>query len=442
MPGNSGQPSATVPGPEGTLDQWLGYIEAIHSAEIDLGLDRVLLVLRRLMRGRPRARVITVAGTNGKGSTVAALESLLIASGQTVGCYTSPHLFTYNERVRLSGGNASDEQLVAAFEKVESARGAVSLTYFEFGTLAALLIMEQAGVDVMLMEVGLGGRLDAVNVLDPDLAIITSVDLDHTSWLGEDRNTIGFEKAGILRPGQLAIYGDTDPPASVLQQASAQKVRLYRLEQDYYLGQGSQSDAESTCFRFPAGGRSLPLPDDRLPLNSLAAAAMAAILLELPLTDDQIAQVLGKVSLTGRFERAFRQPAVYLDVGHNPHAAGWLAGRLASLRGDTTDGKVWAVYAGLEDKDSAGVAAALAGAVDHWLVAGLTVPRGLSAEALAARMMDQIDSDLVEVAGTVPQAITRALGQAAAEDLVLVFGSFFTIAEAKQYFYELDTATT
>lgn len=428
MPEND-EGAPVPPGPGATLDQWLSYLESIHPVEMELGLDRVLLVLRRLMRSRPRARVITVAGTNGKGSTVAALEALLLASGETVGCYTSPHLLVYNERVRIGGRNASDGALVRAFEQVEAARGNTTLTYFEFGTLAAFLVMAEAGVDNMVVEVGLGGRLDAVNVLDADLAVITSVDLDHTAWLGEDREAIGFEKAGILRPGQTAIFADLDPPASVLQQADAQRVRLLRPGAGYVVRHEGRTVAVET-----ESGHQVSLPEDRLPLNSLAAAVVAAIELDLKLDDGQMGEVLTGVSLAGRFEPVRRSPDVFLDVGHNPHAAQWLSRRLAFLRRNCGYARVMVVYAGLDDKDSGGVARALASSVDQWFLAGLDVPRGLTASALEQRLGPVLPARRVSAFATVRKAIAKALEEARADDLLLVFGSFHTVAEGRLYF--------
>lgn len=426
MPGNETIPA---PGPGASLDQWLTYLESIHPVEMDLGLDRVLLVLRRLMPARPRARVITIGGTNGKGSTVAALEALLLASGESVGSYTSPHLIDYNERVRVNGSNASDEAFIRAFEQVEVARRDTTLTYFEFGTLAAFLIMAEAGVSNMVLEVGLGGRLDAVNTLDADLAIITSVDLDHTAWLGDDRNTIGFEKAGILRPGQTAIYADLDPPPSVLQQANAQRVNLLRPGNGYIVLQEGGHVAVMTD-----SGHQVVLPGDRLPVHSLAAAAVAATELGLSLSDQRIGEVLAGVSLAGRFEQVSHHPDVFLDVGHNPHAAQWLSRRLSFLRRTGGYTRIVAVYGGLADKDSAGVARALLPVVDHWLLGGLDVPRGLSATALQDRLGSVIPMGRLTVCDSIREAISEAMASAGAEGLVLVFGSFFTVAEGRRYF--------
>lgn len=421
--------SVPAPGPGASLDQWLAYLESIHPVEIDMGLDRVLLVLRRLLPGRPPARVITVAGTNGKGSTVAALEALILGAGDTVGCYSSPHLLVYNERVRLNGQNASDEALIRAFEKIEAARQGVTLTYFEFGTLAAFLVMIEAGVGTMVLEVGLGGRLDAVNTLDADLAIITSVDLDHTAWLGDDRDTIGFEKAGILRHGQTAVYADLDPPPSVLQQAQAQRVRLLRPGDGYQLGRAGEGLMLGTD-----SGHQIPLPANGLPVNSLAAAAVAAVELGLELADAEIGRILAEVSLPGRFQMVSQSPAVFLDVGHNPHAASWLSRRLGFLRRTGDYNRVLAVYGGLSDKDSTGVARALAATVDHWFLGGLDVPRGLSADALEERVRTAVPAERLSRHSTISEALDVALATAGTDGLVLVFGSFFTVAEGQRYF--------
>ena len=427
MPGSDA--AVPVPGAGASLQDWLTYLESIHPVEIELGLERVLLVMRRLLPAGVRSRVVTVGGTNGKGSTVAALEALLLRAGRSVGCYTSPHLLDYNERVRVNGQPVSDDVLIRAFDQVEAARGRVSLTYFEFGTLAAFLAMVEAEVDTMVLEVGLGGRLDAVNILDADLAIITSVDLDHMAWLGDDRETIGYEKAGILRPGQRAIYGDDSPPSSVLQQAAAQRVQLSRPGQDYRIDHEPSGPTLVT-----ATGHRIPLPASGLPLNSLAAAAVAALELEPDLSDDAIAGILATTRLAGRFEQVIRAPEVYLDVGHNPHAAQWLAHRLTALKRGQTDRRVLAVYAGLEDKDSAGVGQALSAVVDQWYLAGLGVPRGLPVTALAERLQGVLPAAGIVTSATVSEALERALAQSRENDLVLVFGSFFTVVEGKRYF--------
>lgn len=428
VPADSDPRGLGSPGPDASLEQWLTYLEALHPSEIDLGLDRVLLVLRRLMPTKPSARIITVAGTNGKGTTVACVEALLLGAGRRVGAYTSPHLNRYNERIRIDGNNVADALIVAAFARIEAARKEISLTYFEFGTLAAFLVMESAGVEDWVLEVGLGGRLDAVNTLDPDLAIITSVDIDHVSWLGADRDSIGYEKAGILRPKLPAIYADENPPASVLQQARAQQVTLWRYGEHYTLsGNGQRVD-------IPELERSVRLPDAALPATSLAAAVRAGLWLEPTLSDEAIYQALAAVHVPGRFESVGAGPMIFLDVGHNPHAARWLASRVIARAGAGTE--IHGVYACLTDKDAAGVVTAMSPAVNHWILAGLNpveAPRGLSASDLETRLKAVLPAGGYQVRDTVAAAVGLALEQAGTDDLVIVFGSFFTVAAARAY---------
>lgn len=415
------------PASNATLDDWLAYIEAMHPVEIDLGLDRVLIVLRKLFPSRPTARIVTVAGTNGKGSTIACLEALLRDKGRKVGTYTSPHLHRYNERVRVNGADVSDEELVEAFSRVEAARGKISLTYFEFGTLAAFLLLDKAGLDDWLLEIGLGGRLDAVNVLDPDLAIITSVDIDHIGFLGDNREVIGFEKAGIFRPGINAICADPQPPASVLQQARAQGVHLLRDGKGYSLEWNGEANTLTI-----GDGKVFRLPPSSLPSGSMAAALVAMSVLE---PDYDIAggmDVLARVTVPGRMERLGDQPPVFADVGHNPHAARWLADEIN--RQKTGTGKVYAVYAALADKDVEGVAGAMSAVVDGWYLAGLSVPRGLTGEALQQRINGELKPNaMVSVLDTVSGAVSAVLAQARPEDLVIIFGSFFTVGEARTF---------
>ena len=432
----SDQPPAS-PGAGATVDQWLAYLEAIHPTEIDLGLDRVLVVLRRLFRRKPDARIITVAGTNGKGSAVAAVEALLRAAGRRTGAYTSPHLQRYNERVRLDGEDISDEALVRAFEAVEVARGNVSLTYFEFGTLAAFVAFAEAGLEDWVLEVGLGGRLDAVNVLDADFVILTSVDIDHVAFLGDNREVIGFEKAGVLRPGIPAVYADTDPPRSVLQQAAAQKVEMAMLGRDYQL-----TPEPPTASAFPAvvldyQNQQLRLPAGPLPVKSVGAAVVGVRQLEPGLPVADIEKVLAGLVVPGRFERLGSSPDIFLDVGHNPHAAGWLAGQLVSLK--SPGRRIHAVYGALSDKDIEGVGKAMAGVVDAWYLASLQVPRGLSGQDLRARLASAGISD-ASVFETVGDALSSARSSAALNDLVVVFGSFFTVAEGREILLAEDKA--
>ncbi|MDX5327796.1 MAG: bifunctional tetrahydrofolate synthase/dihydrofolate synthase [Marinobacter sp.] len=421
-PSTDARPVPVPPGAGASVEKWLQYLEAIHPTEIDLGLDRVLVVLRRLFPRKPAARIITVAGTNGKGTTVTALESLLRAAGRTTGAYTSPHLQRYNERVRINGQDISDAALISAFEQVEAARGKVSLTYFEFGTLAAFVALADAGVEDWILEVGLGGRLDAVNVLDADFAVITSIDIDHIGFLGDNREVIGFEKAGVLRPGMTAVCADPEPPASVLQQAAAQKVNLKVTGRDYRLRPVGDS------VELTIEGLSITLPAGPLPVESVAAAVVLARVLAPTMTVSLLADTARSVTVPGRFERLRTRPDVIVDVGHNPHAARWLAQRLELQR--SGQGKVFGVYAALADKDVEGVMRAVAPVVERWWFAGLDVPRGLKVQTLVER------ARACGIAGctaseSVADAISSALAEAGENDTIVVFGSFYTVAEAR-----------
>lgn len=426
---NSHGQSPAPPGAGATVDQWLTYLEAIHPTEIDLGLDRVLVVLRRLFRRKPQARIITVAGTNGKGSAVSAVEALLRSAGRCTGAYTSPHLQRYNERVRLNGEDIADEALVKAFEAVEAARGSVSLTYFEFGTLAAFVAFADADLDDWILEVGLGGRLDAVNVLDADFVILTSVDIDHVAFLGDNREVIGFEKAGVLRPGIPAVYADNDPPRSVLQQAAAQKVQLDLFGRDYELLREEQAATGFPAVVLSYNDQAVRLPAGPLPVTSVAAAVVGIRKLEPELPVAVIEQVLAGLTVPGRFECLGTSPDVFVDVGHNPHAAGWLSGQLGGLK--SAGRRIHAVYGALADKDVEGVARAMAEVVDAWYLAGLTVPRGLSGQNLQARLADAGISS-APVFESVRDALESALSAAEPTDLVVVFGSFYTVAEGRE----------
>ena len=425
-PGTDPSPApASSPGAGASVQDWLNWLEAIHPTEIDLGLDRVLVVLRRLFPRKPNARIITVAGTNGKGTTVATLEKLLQAAGRTTGAYTSPHLQDYNERVRLNGTDISDPVLVSAFEKVEEARGKESLTYFEFGTLAAFVAFADAGVEDWILEVGLGGRLDAVNVLDADFAVITSIDIDHIGFLGDNREVIGFEKAGILRPGIFAVCADPEPPASVLQQAAAQKVNLQVTGRDYQL---APANGDANTVELTVAGDHIKLPAGPLPVQSVAAAVVLAHKLLPDVAPSSLGDIARTVSVPGRFELLGSSPFVRADVGHNPHAARWLSGQVSASR--LTGSKVHAVYAALADKDVEGVMTAMKSVADQWYFAGLDVPRGLAVDQLVshARACGITDS---EGYGSVSQALDAAIANARPDDCIVVFGSFYTVAEAR-----------
>ncbi|NWG86324.1 MAG: bifunctional tetrahydrofolate synthase/dihydrofolate synthase [Hydrogenophilaceae bacterium] len=415
--------SRTVSTPE-TLAAWLALLETRHPKTIELGLDRVDAVKVRLGL-QPICPIITVAGTNGKGSVCAYLEAMLTEAGYRVGCYTSPHLLRYNERVRINRQEAGDADLVAAFAAVETARGDTSLTYFEHGTLAAVWLMQRQKVDVLVLEVGLGGRLDAVNVWDADCAVVTTIDLDHQDYLGPDRESIGFEKAGIFRAGRPAVCAEMHPPQSLLDQADRRGARLLRL------GRQIRHELSGDRWRCQVGDADYPdLPRPAMPGRHQfdnAAAAIAALwsLRErLPVAVEAIRRGLSQARQPGRFQLIGERPRRILDVAHNPQSARSLADNLRSL---PDGGEVHAVFAMLGDKDIAGVVDALKGLVQHWHIAGLSVPRGASAEALgrvlqSAGLVYTQHADLA----TAWRAACKAARPA---DTIAAFGSFYTVAE-------------
>lgn len=410
-----------------TLSDWLEYIERQHPKSIELGLDRVRAVASRLDLGRPAARVVTVGGTNGKGSTVAFVESIAREAGLRVGAYTSPHLLAYNERVRLNGHDADDATLVDAFEAIESARDDTLLTYFEYGTLAALWIFEQAGLDLAVLEVGLGGRLDATNLVDADAAIITTVDLDHQDWLGPDRESIGREKAGIARAWKPLVLGDDDPPSSVLRHAYAIGASALRIGCDFFI------DPTAAGWRWREVGCELELPRPQLAapvqLRNAAVAVAALRALDLDIPPGAFPRGVASARIAGRLQR-FEHGAVevIVDVAHNPQAARELA---AWLGQSPARGTVHAVFAALADKDAGAIVDALAPRVVHWHLAGLVGhgSRGTDADALAARLEGTVAAAAPRHAD-VAAALDAALATAAPGDRVLVFGSFHTVADA------------
>lgn len=416
-----------------TLADWLAFIERQHPATIDMGLERVRTVATTLQLPPPAQRTITVGGTNGKGSTVAFIDAIARSAGWKTGTYTSPHLLRYNERVRIEGQEVDDAALVAAFSAVEAARGQTPLTYFEYGTLAALYLFAQAGLDLAVLEVGLGGRLDAVNLVDADVAVITTVDIDHTDWLGTDREAIGTEKAGILRAWKPAVLGEIDPPSSVLRRAYLIGANALRAGSDYFC---EPVDALSWRWRDVGTRLELPMPELAGPVQlANAGAAIAALrALELPpgrsLPRAAFAEGVAAARIAGRLQQFDHHGInVLVDVGHNPQAATALA---RALRADAAGTRTLAVYAALQDKDAAGVVQALGDTVAEWTLAGLDGPRGQDAAALAGRLSGTAAERAVQ-ATTVAQALQQVLAQAQPGDRVLVFGSFHAAAEALQW---------
>lgn len=400
-----------------TLAEWLEFIERQHPKTIALGLERASAVWRR-MSVRLACPVITVGGTNGKGSTCAMLEAMLRAGGYRTALYTSPHLLAYNERVRVSGVEANDSALCESFEAVEAARGEVPLTYFEYGTLAALWLFAREGVEAMVLEVGLGGRLDAVNIVDADCAVLTSVGIDHVDYLGPDRESIGREKAGIFRSGRPAVIAEPQPPQAVL---SAPGSHLLFGKDFGYIDQQTQWAYWGPAGR--RGGLAHPALRGAMQLRNAAAAMCALDTLRerLPLAMHHVRRGLAEVTLPGRFQVLPGRPQVILDVAHNPEAASVLAGNLAA---SAFAPETIAVCGMLRDKDIGGVLRELAPRITRWHLASLRGPRGARAEELAVHLGQD-----AECFASPAEAFAAALGRAGENDKIVVFGSFLTVAE-------------
>ena len=410
-----------------SLDDWLAWISAQHPSTIALGLDRVRQVLEA-MRLSLSAVKITVGGTNGKGSTCAMLERILLEAGYRVGTYTSPHILEYNERVRLQGEDVDDATLVRSFERVEAARGSTPLTYFEFGTLAALAVFDEAKLDAMVLEVGLGGRLDAVNVVDADAAIVASVDIDHVDWLGGDRESIGFEKAGIFRSGRPAIFGSADPPRRLVEHAASIGADLQLPGRDFRV----ESHPGQWDFVGRRGAKhALPMPAlrGRWQLDNAAAAlaALDELAARLPVSLGEVKRGLATVRLAGRLQTLPGRPPIVLDVAHNPHAARALSDALGEMAfAEST----LAVFAMLADKDIAGVVDAVRGRIDRWYVAAAEAERAAPATRVAEILARHDAGKPVRAFATVDAALCAARGDAGPNDRIVVFGSFTTVAEA------------
>lgn len=405
-----------------TLEDWLRYLEALHPAEIELGLERVASVFSRLALPPLAKKVVVVAGTNGKGSCVRTLEALALAQGFSVGTYTSPHILRYNERVRLMGGDVSDAQLCDAFVQVEQARADVPLTYFEMGTLAALVLMASADLDFAFLEVGLGGRFDAVNIIDSDVAIITSIDLDHTDWLGSDRQSIALEKAGVARTGNPLICADPEPPESLTGYLGEHDVPALYIGREFS-GDVSNGALNVTLWRDDSNLQLNGLPVPALPVPSVLAALQAMALFDVSFEHQRIADALKELRLNGRYQTLIVEGRkVIFDVAHNPAAAAYLA---RQLRAET--GPVVCVAALMADKDAEGFVQALAGVIDYWLVGDLTGnKRAMAAEDLANLLYTH--SCPVSRTTTVEEAFDKALAMVVDGGAVVVCGSFFTVA--------------
>ena len=437
------------------LDDWLVWQEKLNPAEIELGLERVSAVLTRA--GLPstfQCPLITVAGTNGKGSVVAMLEAMAMASDLKVCSYTSPHIFQYNERIKINTQPVGDDVICESFERIDRARDEIQLTYFEFGTLAAIDLFFRQKPDLVILEVGLGGRLDAVNVMDADVSVITSVAIDHIDWLGSDRESIGFEKAGIMRAGKPVVCGDRNPPDSVINFANKLRCDFYQIGRDYeVVNNKSVSDAEDKnklwILQSPISNVEDLVEPSLLGEFQKSNAATAILALQIlhaqgrllldkktQITLDRrtLCTALQNISLNGRFQKINSSPQVFVDVAHNAQAAEVLTDQIKVLAEDG-QGKTWAIVAMLKDKDVSSVLRTVSAEVDCWCLAGLDdVARGLSVELLAELGRESLANQCTIQAPTVEEACDLVLSKASEKDRVIIFGSFYTVAAAMIFF--------
>lgn len=410
-----------------SLQAWLAWQEQLHPRSIDLGLARVAGVYQKLNPTQTKPLTVTVGGTNGKGSCVAVLEAVYRAQGYKVGAYTSPHILRYNERIRIDGRAVDDADICRVFSQIDAVRGDTSLSYFEFGTLAALCLFAEAGLDVQLLEVGLGGRLDAVNIVDPDVAVVTTIALDHVDWLGNTVEAIGREKAGIFRRSVPAVIGDAAAPASLRQVAEQIGAEVYQL------GQAFSYRKLGETWEWRAGDRAycdLPTPafKGEHQYRNAAAVLMAVSALQdrLPVGELAIRTGLRRASLLGRFQLVDGKPRILLDVGHNPQAVGTLVEYLSDYFPDIT---IYAVFAMMRDKDIATVVEMMRERVATWYLAPLDNPRAAEPE-LVESYFRQLDMANVETGfADFSAAFQAALAAAGPDELVLVFGSFFLVSE-------------
>jgi dihydrofolate synthase/folylpolyglutamate synthase len=410
------------------LAAWLARQEKSHPSSIDLGLTRVREVARRMNLLMPAHRVITVGGTNGKGSTVAFLDGFLRAAGKRVGRFTSPHLTRYNERICVDGEEARDDELIESFQRIDAARGDISLTFFEYNALAALDVFARSGVDVAVLEVGLGGRLDATNIIDADVSVVTSIGIDHVDWLGHTADQIAREKAGIFRTGRPAVLGSADMPPAMFEAIDAVKAQRFLPGRDYRVRvHGAGWDFESAAFQLcdlprPSLAGHLQVTNAATALAALVCAGFSGILGQAA-----VSRALRETHIRGRFQVVPGEIEWVLDVAHNVAAAEGLRANLASLPARRTH----AVCGVLGDKDIAGITAAIAPAIDTWTLAGLEGPRAVSTEEIASRL--PAGATIVARAQDVAAACRAALSAASAGERIVVFGSFLTVGPALEF---------
>ena len=410
-----------------TLDEWLAWQTTLHAREIELGLDRIETVANNLNLIDCPFPVITVAGTNGKGSIVAMLSAILHHSSYKVGTYTSPHIINYNERIRIGLRCVKDQQLCQSFEKINTARADISLRFFEFATLTALDIFHESDVDVAILEVGLGGRLDATNIIDNDLAFVTSIGLDHTEWLGDNRESIGYEKSGIFRANTPAICGDIDAPNSIAETAKKVNADLYQLNTDFSY-QVAKTSWSFVCDGYELHGLPLPNLSGAVQIRNAASVVMGLHCLseKLPLSADAIETGLREVTLEGRFQRIVKDCEIILDVAHNFDSAKILAENLVAL---PKPQKTIAVFAILNDKDIDGIVSLLHSHIDDWYISQVNSPRQMQVDQVEQSLMQQSSDTSVKVFESVEHAYSQAQVDASEGDRIIVFGSIFTVSE-------------
>ncbi len=411
-----------MPGFDSTLNEWLHYFESRPQQTIQLGLERIKTVAERLQLLPLNVPVITVAGTNGKGSTVSALEAIYTAAGYRVGAYTSPHLLYFNERIRLNQQPASDEAICEAFRLIETTRESIHLTYFEMATLAALLYFKAMQAEVIILEVGLGGRLDATNIVDANIAVITTIDFDHEDYLGHTLEAIGFEKAGILKPNQTLVYADLNMPASVQQRASDLQVKTICLNEDYEYDLSQKQLTVS--FLHP-----LVLPCPKLHPNAAAAAVVVTQCLgaKLPVDALSLQRAMETVEIAGRQQVIYDTICTVLDVSHNPQSVKLLAERMETLIKEKPDGRVHAVFSGLKDKDLCGLIQPMHPWVDEWYSAVLDNPRAAS-ESMIRDAFAQTNGLTPSIYGSIVEAYQAARDCAEPGDILVVYGSFYVVS--------------
>jgi dihydrofolate synthase/folylpolyglutamate synthase len=408
------------------LDAWLKWQETLHPSEIELGLDRVSEVARRMGVLQSQSKVITVAGTNGKGSSLSMLESIYRAAGYQTGLYTSPHIHRYNERIRINGLEVQDGLLCQAFESVDQARGEISLSYFEFGTLAALQIFSESHLDILLLEIGLGGRLDAVNIVDADVALITAIDIDHVDWLGGDRETIGREKAGIMRQGHVAVVSDPNPPESISDYADEVGAHCVQAGRDYHFLRHEQGWEWSLGdVHYPE----LPAPALQGEFQYQNAAGVLAVIemlqADMPVSDQAVVQGLSTAQCPGRMMQLSQSPEIIIDVAHNPQSVRSLAQYLSQY---PVKGRTVAVLGVMADKDVGQMLEVLRPLISSWYLVKPDVARAMSLESLAEVLSEAGLQG--KICGEVMQGLEAARQEVGKEDRIIVFGSFFTVAEA------------